>query len=76
MYLYELLIKNFLHENHIYIDQTLASLLLEALFKILLTLDNLRIKFGIGCLNVCHRIQFSLYFAKHKHHKPRAESLF
>lgn len=41
MYLYELLIKNFLCENHIYIDQTLASLFLEALFKVLLTLDNL-----------------------------------
>lgn len=41
MYLYELLMKNFLCENHIYIDHILASLLLEALFKVLLTLDNL-----------------------------------
>lgn len=72
MYLYEeLLIKNFLCENRIYIDQTLASLFLEAFLKVLLTLDNLWIEFGIGSLNVYHWIQFSLYFAKHNHHKTR-----
>lgn len=76
MYLYEPLIKNFLCENHTYMDQTLASLFLEALFKVLLTLDNLWIEFGIGSWIVYHRVQLSLYFAKHNYHKPRVESLF
>lgn len=57
-YLYEQLTK-FLCEDHICIDWKWKSLFLQVLFKVLLTLDQLCIKFHIDSGNIYRVIQFS-----------------